>query len=411
MDFIKKSAWSFAAVVARGVGALAINKIFAVYFGTAGITFLAHFQNLISIFTQIPSDGINRGVIQSWASTTLKREQKQEILSSGILLTAVSFTLIMIGVFIYRDIFINPFIQFIQGGIFLILVIFSILAILANALVQSLIIANKKVRDYAWISIISMGLLLAALAWSVGYRLLEVAFIAYALGNAISLIVSILFYYRSKPPQVTLSEPTLKSMKHLGHFILMALAVLVFGKLLDFMVRTFSISWFGVEETGYWQSLVKLSDAYVMAFIGTVGVVYFPEISSRLEDRKSLFQYINQVLIIVVPVVFVGLVVIYMLGEPILGLLFSESFKPAYAYMYWQLGGDAFMLISYLFAYVLMARKKTAWYIFLQFISAFTYIAVILIFKDQKGVESILMGHLARNIVFFAILLLLIRKK
>jgi len=410
MDFLKKSAWSFSAVIARGVGALAINKIFAIYFGTTGITLLAHFQNLISIFTQIPSDGINRGIINQWANPQLPEKEKQETLSSGILLTAISFTLIMVVVFIFREIFVAPFINFISGGIFLIILIFSVLAILANALVQSLIIAKKKIKLYAIITILSVGVLLGLLAWSVDYQLLEVAFVAYALGNSIGLLFSLVFLKWGMQIKIQLEEPGLKSLKNILQFILMAVSVLAFGKLIDFFIRTLSIEWFGMIETGYWQSLVKLSDAYVMIFVGTLGAVFFPEVSSKVNDRKALFSYLNQTLWIIIPVLSVIMLIVFMLGEPLLKILFSEEFVPAYQYMHWQLAGDLIMLIAYLFAYILMAKQKTLWYILLQFISASVYVSTILLLKNAWDVEAILIAHLSRNIVFFAILLFMIRK-
>jgi len=99
-----------------------------------------------------------------------------------------------------------------------------------------------------------------------------------------------------------------------------------------------------------------------------------------------------------------------MLGEPILALLFTDDFKPAYGFMHFQVIGDFFMLVSYLFAYILMAQKRTRAYILLQAISAAVYLATIFLLKSSQGIESILIGHLVRNIIFFAILVIMIRK-
>jgi len=64
VKLLKSSIWSFLAVLVRGISALTINKVFAVQFGAAGIALLSHFQNLTTIFSTIPNDGINRGLIR-----------------------------------------------------------------------------------------------------------------------------------------------------------------------------------------------------------------------------------------------------------------------------------------------------------------------------------------------------------
>jgi polysaccharide transporter, PST family len=410
MQFIRKSFWSFTSVFFRGMGALVINKIFALYFGTSGITLLAHFQNLIALFTQIPNDGINRSLIKNWADPDISNNQKQDILSGAILMTAISFSVIMVIVFLNNDIFIEPFIKYMSKSTFLIIVIFSIMAILMNLMAQSLLLAYRKIRAYSILTIISIGILILFLLWSVNYQLLEMAFIAYALGSSINLIFTLIYINRKMHISIKLTEPSKKSMNEVFQFILMALSVLVFGKLIDFFMRSASIEWFGMTNTGHWQSLVKLSDSYVMVFVGTVGVVFFPEVSALVNDKPKLIKYLNSVLSITVPALAVLLTILYMLGEPILTLLFTDDFKPAYGFMHFQVIGDFFMLVSYLFAYILMAQKRTWAYILLQAISAAVYLATIFLLRSSQGIESILIGHVVRNIIFFAILVVMIRK-
>jgi O-antigen/teichoic acid export membrane protein len=409
-QFLKKSIWSFVAVISRGLGSLVINKIFALYFGTPGISLLAHFQNLIAIFTLIPNDGINRGLIRSWSDPQESLNYRQDMLSTAIMLTSLIFTLFMIMVFIRNDIFIMPFIEIIPTGIFVTIVIFSVLAILANLMVQSLIIALSKIKAYAILVLLGTVVLLIFLFMGVSYQIMEIAFIAYAIGSSVSLVFSLIYLQKGLHFKLFLSEPTKKAFQEISQFIAMALSVLICGKFVDFFVRSASMDWFGMDLTGYWQSLVKLSDSYVMVFSGTVGVVFYPAVASMIHQKSKLSKYLRDTLGIIIPSLIIFFIILYMLGKPILNLLFSSEFVPAYQWMHYQIIGDFFMLVAYLFAYILMAGKNTLAYILLQVLSVMIYLAIIFIFRSSLGIESILIGHMIRNIIFLIVLIILIRK-
>jgi len=86
IDFLRKSSWSFSSIIIKSICSLVTNKFFAVYFGTTGITLFAHFQNLISLITQVPNDGINRGIIKYWSDPQIPRDQKQKYFIAGFIM-------------------------------------------------------------------------------------------------------------------------------------------------------------------------------------------------------------------------------------------------------------------------------------------------------------------------------------
>lgn len=117
----------------------------------------------------------------------------------------------------------------------------------------------------------------------------------------------------------------MKDFGKLGEFILMALSILIFGKVTDFIIRDYAIQSFGMAHTGLWQSIVKLSDGYMMLFINTVGIVYYPQVSALILNTEELRQYLRDVFRIVIIISAIGLVLIYILREPILILLYQRN--------------------------------------------------------------------------------------
>ena len=118
MEFMRKSSWSFASVSFKAISVLMVNKLFAIFFGTTGITILAHFQNLIGIVTAIPHDGINRGVIKYWSPRSQTTSEKHYLFYSALFLNLVSFLTVILLLFLNGQLFFNEFIFSMDARIF-----------------------------------------------------------------------------------------------------------------------------------------------------------------------------------------------------------------------------------------------------------------------------------------------------
>ena len=151
----------------------------------------------------------------------------------------------------------------------------------------------------------------------------------------------------------------------------MAISAILFGRFLDFLVRDYVIDLYGLERTGLWQSVAKMSTSYLLVFTGTVGVVYYPKMASLIHEPKELRRYVIRVMSFVALISLISLGVYYLNKELVLSLFFSKEFKSASYLVKYQVVGDLFSIVSYLLAYLLSAKVATTKYIFAQFFSAF----------------------------------------
>jgi O-antigen/teichoic acid export membrane protein len=197
-----------------------------------------------------------------------------------------------------------------------------------------------------------------------------------------------------------------KSFKNLGEFVLMAASVLVFSKLLDFLIRDHAIQTFGFHQTGLWQSVVRLSDGYMMIFINTVGVVYYPQIASLIFDVEQLRSYLQGVIKVVAPVSAIGLLFVFFLRDPILTILYSKEFTSAGILMPFQLIGDFFCILSYLLTYIISAQARTRIFIALQAGSAMIYVLFIILLENSQGIMALPAAHALRFSIVFIILVI-----
>lgn len=409
IDFLKKSVWSFSSIFIKSLCALATNKIFAVYFGTSGITLLAHFQNLISLVTQVPNDGVNRGIIKYWSSPQVSNPQKQKYFVAGLVLNFLALLASIMILYFFRGYFFRDFdfnFDLRVAG----LLLAGISLYVLHLYLLSLILSIQKIRIYAMINaagsiIVLLSIWLVAGRWNIMDTL-----IMYVLAQSAACALSILYVLYKRYVWSLRSGISIRDLGKLGEFMLMALSVLIFGKVTDFVIRDYAIQSFGMHSTGLWQALVKISDGYLMLFINTVGLIYYPQVSALILNTDQLRQYLRDVLKIVILVSISGLTLIYILRTPVLTLLYNAEFVTAGELMPMQFIGDFFCIISYLLTYIISAQARTRMFIILQAASAVFYIGLVFFITSGIGIAGIPIAHAIRYGTL-AIILFLLNKR
>jgi O-antigen/teichoic acid export membrane protein len=400
------------AVVFRALGGLTINKLFAVYFGTNGITLLSHFQNLTSLFTLLPSEGINRAVIKHWSDPKASEESKFKIWQTGFWLTNVVFLAVFAVLYFWkRDFFFTRFVDQYSVEGFLSIFLPSVFLMLITALLNAVILAYRDVKGYAMVSIGGMILLVGTVVFTVKQGELNQALLSFVVGYALMFFCAVIYFViNRKKVRLQFKAPDGDSLKKIGHFILMALSAIALGKLLDFVVREYIIETYGADRTGLWQSVAKMSSSYLLVFTGTVGVVYYPKMASLIHNDEALRKYVGKVMGFVAFVTLLCLGIYYLNRSFLLQLFFDKGFEKAAYLVRYQAIGDFFCILSYLLAYLLSARVKTFKYMFAQVFSAGIYVGMIYLLIGRYNLESLTLAYMWRFVGFFLILVLFNRK-
>ena len=409
-QFLKKSTWSFSSVIAKTLSGIIINKIFALQFGTQGITLLAHFQNLIGLVTQVPNDGVNRGIIRYWSNNELSPVQKNRLLVTGFYLNLIILAAGLGGVWFFQGYIFRFFNAALLTRDLVWIMVAAILVYILNLFLLSVILSFQKIRIYALINIagaiaVTIVVYAGAQTHNISYAL--VAFLA---GIAINFLFTIFYIVKHKLIKPVTGGMSVQNLKKLGAFVLMAVSVLACGKVVEFYMRTLSINEFGMNMTGLWQAVVKMSDGYTMVFINTVGIVYYPQISALIFDPDQLREYLKDVFRIVTLVTITGLFLIFIFRYPILTILYSHDFRAAADLMPLQLIGDFFCIISYLLTYIISAQARTRTFVMLQVISAVFYILLVHIMLPYLNIMTFPAAHAIRYVIYFIILITLNRR-
>jgi len=271
----------------------------------------------------------------------------------------------------------------------------------------SIILSFQEIKAYALINALGSVIVVFTVFIVAGKWSLEFTLISFISAQAAVLAFSLIYCLRKRFVRIAKERITREDFKRLGEFVLMAISVLIFGKFTDFIIRDYAIQTYGMHQTGLWQSVVKLSDGYMMLFVNTVGIVYYPQISSMILNTDHLRQYIRGVLKIVTIVSLTGLLLIYILRNPVLMLFYNQDFIPAGNLMPMQFVGDFFCIIAYLLTYIISAQARTRTFIILQGASAFFYAGLVIILSSMIGIKGIPYAHAIRYFVLVIILIIL----
>ena len=387
---------------------MAMQKAIAMQFGPAGITLFSHFQNLVSLFTALPSDGVNRGLIRHTAhgsnnpETALPDTLFSAWLRAGLwwnLLIWVAGCLLLL---FFRHTFIYEFKGDLPAPLWAMLFFAFEGMYLLHLYLIALMQARLKVGLYVWFTIAGSILQAVLLLAGVLSNRLEWAFLGLAAGQGLMMFASGYWSVRVGVWRVPRATKTAfqAAFSGIGKMVLLASVVAVFGRLVDFFVREYAIEHFNLYQTGLWQAVVKMSDAYITPVTAVIGVAFFPVISALSGKPKELRAFVLETARTVVPAAAGGLLLVYLLREPLLVLLNDARFAPAAALTPLQLCGDFLKILSYFLAGLMLRRVSLKRTVLLEGLSAFTYISAVSFFLPRMGIGAFPAAHLVRYIIY-----------
>ena len=411
LSFLKSSFWSLLSVGSRTLSVLIINKLISGQFGPQGITLLAHFQNLVTLATTIPSDGINMGLITYLSGKQPTGVSYRRYFVGGIFWQILVF-LAITGVFLVRqNFYLGAFLQQVNPVGWITFFILGIMLLLAGIYLQAIMLAQQALRIYT-VLIAVTSTVSAFLIW---IFLREMPFpnilLLYLVSQALTAVIAvILAAHKGWLPRWDWQDLDKPVLRDIGKFILMALTLVICSKLVNFYVRDLMIKRFDLYQTGLWQAMVKLSDNYTLVFTSLIGMVYYPRVAALVKQPEALRRYVRQVFFSLVPAIALVLVLFYVLQRWFILLLFTADFLPGAYLLDFQVLGDFFKMSAWILSYLMMAQARTGLYIGVQVVAAALYLLILFWLVDVFGLHGITMAHCASFGLFLVFNLIFFRK-
>lgn len=360
-----------------------ITKIVSLAAGPQGVAIVGQILNLTSIVTSLSSGGVSVGV------TKYSAENKSSRFRIGILGSAIfiSFFLSIITIcllYFNRDFFSVYF--FNDARYSNLFVGYAIVAFPSSLflLVGSYYNGILKYKFYFLLNYLSVLILLLATVLGYLYSSIYFLYIVIIANTALSFILVALFYNKLRRLiLVSIRFASFKYSRKLAGFSLMTLSSIVLMNVFQLLIRKTIVYRLSLNDAGVWEAINRISGAYLSIITLGLSTYYLPFLSAK--DDAKIWGAVKSTLSIVFPITLCLSVLIYLCRDTIIVVLFSKSFIVNYKTFLYQLVGDNFKILAFLYAYTMWAKKKIGVFVFSEIFFNISYLCLTIFFSEVSN--------------------------
>lgn len=420
MDFLKKivnATWfkisslnSFAILLKIGFG-LVVSKVLAVYVGPSGMALVGNLRNFQTTLESFATLGFQNGIIKYTAQYKESEDRFKRFISTVTITISLFIILLGIGLFVFRKSITNYLFADYSALDFTLKVIVVSLPFYGFSLFfTSFINGLEKYKKVVYINIIGNCIGFIFSVFLVVNFQLKGALLAMILASTTTFFVAAYFVLKEiKLFSLIRFDFFDKSiLKNLSSYSAMALFSAITGPMIYIFLRNHLIDTVGMEEAGYWESMTRIS-AYYMLFVSSLMSMYFlPQlaVSNEVETKTIFRNYFKTI----VPLFFVGIVLLYFSRNLIISILFTNEFQPVSGLFFWQLVGDFFKVCSWILALHFLAKKQTIAYFITEIFSYSILIISGYLAINYFNAEGAVLAHAVTYFCYFSVLSFNFRK-
>ena len=193
--------------------------------------------------------------------------------------------------------------------------------------------------------------------------------------------------------------------KDYGAFSIMAIASAIFVPMTYLVIRNIIITKLSINDAGVYEGMLKLSNAYLGIISTTITFYYLPKFSS-MNSYLLINKEIRNLFKILIPGIILFLLMFFISKNFIIRLVLSNEFLKISDFIIWQLIGDVFRSMSFVFSILFISKKYVVKYIILEFMFGFIFVILSYFFINSKGLNSISMAYMISCIVVFSMFLI-----
>ena len=379
-----------AMVLVRMAALLALMKFLAVRFGTEGFGQLSQILAVGALFSVLAGGGLTNGIVRNLAASDSPLQRLLWI-KAALPIAGASAVILAIVAWLLHETAASALFPGQDLGFVLVVIALSQAVVGFGNIAQAYLSGTHDIPAYAItnaVGTVAGAGLVAFLSYLAGFR-------GAAAGCAAMALLPALIAMFAAARRIDWQE-----LRGAAFERLRAVSLLRFGGSTYLAAAAVPLVWVyvrsdlaltqGWEAVGLWQSVTRISDAYMQIF----GVIFMnfalPQLAAAPpSDRLRRLRQIG--LMIFGPFV-LGASFLYVYRDAIVGLVFSSDFAGAVVYLAPQIVGDAFKLGSLLVVYYLMSLNRSAVQAAMELLQAalilVTYMALVRSLGDLAAVVS-----------------------
>lgn len=410
-ELVNAGIWVGLSNIINIVAVLVVQKVIAIQVGPAGVAIVGQYQNFLGITTSLANGGINSGIVKYVAEYRQDMERNAILISAATRVTSFCSGILAAALLLFATPLSQYLFQTDSYSFILRLLGLTITLFALNTLLVSVLNGFGEIRKYAGSAIARSVVGIVLTVWLSLIWDLTGALIALTIVQSLVFFVTLFFVVRSPwfTSRFFVRRFDVGATRMLLAFSLMALTSAVLVPLVQILVRNHLIGTISLEDAGYWDAMWKISQGYLGIITGTLGVYYMPKLSS-LQAVADVRREIWNGYRLIVPALLIAFPLLYLLRMPVIHLLYSERFAPTSGLFLPMLIGDFFKIVSWLVAYLMLAKAMTRMFITTQIgFSAITYSLSVLMI-NAWGLPGVAWAHAINYFIYTLVVAYLLRE-
>lgn len=407
---VKITSLQAASVLTRIIAGILTSKAIALFIGPTGLALIGNLRNFVSSFQTIAILGFYNGAVKYISDFKDDVVALSKAISTIFYVGFVSTILVSFFCYFNADLINNIIFPVYNNYAFVIKIFAMVLPFYAlNMFSFSIMNGFSKYKILIVINIIGQILSVSVALLLIYQNKINGALISVVIAESLIFLITLvgIANRRTLVPLIKVNSISFSFLKKMSVYTLMALFSAIIMPLVAIAIRSYIIDNVGYKDAGFWEAMTRISKYYLMLVSSLMALYILPrfsEIDDVKEFRKEVFSFYKTV----IPVLFIGLVIIYFLKPYIVAIIFSEDFKPVEDLFLWQLLGDFIKVLSMVIAYQFLAKKMFWHYILTEaFLVIILYVTSVYFIDLFDNVQGAVMAHFVSYIMYYGIILLI----
>lgn len=377
----------------------------AIYIGPSGFALVGQLQNIIAALTAAASAGVGTGVTRYTAEYDGQPQKQYLIWQTSTCIGLVGSGLVGLGLVVFHEELAGLLMKDRAFGSIFIWTAACLVLFVINTLFLSILNGLKRINLFVAINIsnsLTALFITALLAYLYG---IYGALVALAINQSIVFVLTIWLCRNEKWLRIDnfLAKPSNKCLSKLSKYAAMSLVTSIVGPITLIFIRNHIITNIGSIEAGYWEAITRISSIFLMMITTPLSVYYLPKLVELRERDKIIGELIDGVKIISLIVVS-GALLIYVLRIWLIELLFTNNFLNMQKLFFYELIGDVFRAIAWLFSFYLISKGLARKFVIIEVTINATYFLFAIFLTNNFGLEGVVFAYAINNLMYLAIL-------
>lgn len=398
-------------LIKLGIGLLT-SKMIAVFVGPSGMAYIGNFRNFMTSLEGLSTLAFPSGIVKYVGENDADESERNKIITTVLVTFLVFSTFLGLLIYLFADVLCTK----IFGGNLRFVIVFKTVAVVLpfsviSTLFISIINGLGRYNKLIYATIISNILALLLTVFLIYQFKLVGALLSLALNPV--FLFAVHFFYVPKELQivrrVNLKEYDFAVIIKLTGFSLMILPSFLINPFVMLEIRKFLIDRVGLDQSGFWETMTRVSNLYLLFISTLVGLYFYPQLikaTNAVQTKKVFTNFYKSI----IPLFIACSIVIYFARFWIIKILFSTEFLPVSDLFFWQLVSDLFKICGLILGFQFLAKRIIVPYIILE-VSTNVLLYFLSIFCIESiGIQGALIAQAAEHFLYFLILIFYFRK-